>query len=125
MKKRQISHKTKHQKGRFIRHFIFGAEDGLISTLGFLSGIAGAHLSKATIVIAGIAEVFAAALSMGIGTYLSSKSQIEVYKRDIEVEREEIESEPKLERKEIEAIYRKKGFKGKELKVIVNKICSI
>lgn len=118
------SHLKEYEKGKFIRHFIFGAEDGLISTLGFLSGITGAHLAKFTIVIAGFAAVFAAALSMGIGTYLSSKSQTELIKRNIEVEKSYIEKYPKLEKKEIESIYRKKGFKGGELKRIVNKIFS-
>ena len=122
MLKKRRSHN--HQSGKFIRHFIFGAEDGLISTLGFLSGIVGANLSKSVITIAGLAEVFAAALSMAIGTYLSSKSQIELYKRNIAQEKEEIKKTPNLERKEIESIYRKKGFKGKELEKIVNKVCS-
>jgi len=123
-KKRKLGHQAEHEKGKFIRHFIFGAEDGLISTLGFLSGITGAGLSHFTIAIAGVAEVFAAALSMGIGTYLSSKSQTELIKRNIEIEKIHIEKYPQLEKKEVEDFYRKKGFKGIELKHIVNKICS-
>jgi len=122
MAKKGFGHK--HTEGKFIRHFIFGAEDGLISTLGFLSGIAGASLAHFTIVVAGIAEVFAAALSMGIGTYLSSKSQREVSERLIQEEKEEIEKTPSLQRKQIEHIYRNKGFKGKDLKMICNKVCS-
>ena len=117
-------HKQDHQQGQFIRHFIFGAEDGLISTLGFLSGIAGANLSRAVIGIAGIAEVFAASLSMAIGTYLSSKSQTELVKRNIEIEKSQIEKSPKQEKKELIALYKKKGFKGKELEKIVSKIMS-
>ena len=116
--------KQEHERGKFIRHIIFGAEDGLISTLGFLSGVTGAHLSKFTIAIVGIAEVFAAALSMGIGTYLSSKSQTEVLQRNVELEKLQIEKAPKRERKELEELYRKKGFKGKELGKIINKIMS-
>jgi len=113
-----------HERGKFIRHFIFGAEDGLISTLGFLAGVAGAGLSQIVIVVAGIASVFAAALSMGIGTYLSSKSQAELIKRNIDVEREGIEKTPKLIKKEMESIYRDKGFKGRDLKKIVNTLCA-
>ena len=112
------------EESKFIRHFIFGAEDGLISTFGFLAGITGAHLSHFTIVVAGIAGVFAAGLSMGIGTYLSSKSQLEVHRRNIEIEKEEIKKYPEHEKKELEEMYRKKGFKGKELKMIVDKIFS-
>src|SRR3989344_4846525 len=123
-KKRKVILHRHLEHGKFIRHVIFGAEDGLISTLGFLSGIAGANLSHFTIVIAGIAEVFAAAFSMGIGTYLSTKSQTELLKRNIDIEKEEIERTPISEKIEIEKIYRKKGFVGKELRMIVDKICS-
>jgi len=123
MKKKRPLH-SEHERGKFIRHFIFGAEDGLISTLGFLAGVAGAGLSQIVIVVAGIASVFAAALSMGIGTYLSSKSQAELIKRNIDVEKEGIEKTPKLIKKQMESIYRDKGFKGKDLKKIVNTLCA-
>ncbi|MEK6826074.1 MAG: VIT1/CCC1 transporter family protein [Nanoarchaeota archaeon] len=122
-KRKKVLHEE-HKKGKFIRHFIFGAEDGLISTLGFLSGVAGAAFSHIFIVIAGVAEVFAAALSMGIGTYLSTKSQAELMKRNIDVEKEGIERTPRLVKKQVEMIYRSKGFKGGDLKKIVNTICS-
>ena len=92
--------------------------------MGFLSGIAGANLSHVTIVVAGFAEIFAAAFSMGIGTYLSTKSQVELMKRKIALEKEEIETVPVMEKREIERLYRKKGFRGKELGMIVNRICS-
>jgi len=113
-----------HNKGKFIRHFIFGAEDGLISTLGFLSGITGAGFSHIVIVIAGIAEIFAAALSMAIGTYLSTKSYVELLNRNIELEKSQIEKTPAAVKKEIKRIYKKKGFKEPELNKIVQKICS-
>jgi len=123
-KKRRKALHEEHERGKFIRHFIFGAEDGLISTLGFLAGVAGAGLSHFVIVISGFASVFAAAISMGIGTYLSTKSQAELIKRNLDVEREGIEKTPKLIKKEMEAIYRNKGFKGRDLKNIVNTLCS-
>ena len=122
--KKKRGHEREHEKGKSIRHIIFGAEDGLISTLGFLSGVTGAHLSTLTIAIVGIAEIFAAALSMGIGTYLSSKSQTEVLQRNIDVEKSHLERSPVRERKELEEMYKKKGFKGKELEKIVNKLMS-
>ena len=93
-KKRSALEHHFSNSGSLIRPFIFGAEDGLISTLGMLSGVSGANLNGLTIIIAGIVSVFAAAISMGIGTYLSSKSQIELYKREIQREKEEIETVP-------------------------------
>ena len=121
---KKINYHNYHDKGKFIRHFIFGAEDGLISTLGFLSGITGASLSHFIIVIAGIAEIFAAALSMAIGTYLSTKSYVELLNRNIELEKSQIEKTPFIVKKEIKRIYQKKGFKDPELSRIVQKICS-
>lgn len=123
-KKRRGPLHSVHERGKFLRHFVFGAEDGLISTLGFLSGIAGASFSHAVIVITGAAGVFAAAFSMGIGTYLSTKSHAELMKRNLDVEKEGIEKTPRLIKKEMELIYREKGFKGKNLKNIVNTLCA-
>lgn len=55
----------------YIRNFVFGAEDSLVSTVGLLSGIAVAHVSKSTIILTGIILVFVEAFSMGVGSYLS------------------------------------------------------
>lgn len=65
------------KEGIYIRDFIFGVEDGLVSTLGFVIGVTMAAISNRIIIIAGLAEVVAAALSMAAGTYISIKSQKE------------------------------------------------
>ena len=58
------------------------------------------------------------------GIPISTKSQTELIHRNVEVERVHIQNYPKLEKKELEDIYKKKGFRGKELKSIINKIYS-
>ena len=55
----------------FIRNFVFGAEDSLVSTVGLLSGMAVADVSKVTIIITGVILIFVEAFSMGVGSYLS------------------------------------------------------
>jgi len=55
----------------FLRNFIFGVEDSLVSTVGLLSGVAVADVDKKTILLAGIVLIFVEAFSMGVGSYLS------------------------------------------------------
>ena len=60
-------------RGR-IRQFMFGSLDGLLVPLGVVSGVAGGTSNSKIVVVAGVAESFAGALSMGAGEYLSGKS---------------------------------------------------
>ncbi len=59
------------KKESYIRNFIFGVEDSLVSTLGLLSGIATAGIDKSEIFLTGVVLIFVEATSMGIGSYLS------------------------------------------------------
>lgn len=58
----------------FVRNFIFGVEDSLVSTVGFISGVAAGGLSKGNIFLAGMVLIFVEAFSMGVGSYLSEDS---------------------------------------------------
>lgn len=58
----------------YIRNFIFGVEDSLVSTVGLLSGVAAADASRATIALTGAVLIFVEAFSMGVGSYLSEHS---------------------------------------------------
>lgn len=62
-----------------VREIIFGLEDGIVSTLGVLVGIAIGTNSRSTIVLSGLVVIFVESLSMAAGTYLSSKSQLEIH----------------------------------------------
>jgi VIT1/CCC1 family predicted Fe2+/Mn2+ transporter len=68
----------KCQNTSYLRNFIFGVEDSLVSTVGLLSGIAIAGVSKTTILITGIILIFVEAVSMAAGSFLS-ESSAEVY----------------------------------------------
>ncbi len=112
------------REGTLLRHFVFGVEDGLISTLGFLAGVSGAALSNQIILLAGVAAAVAGAISMMAGTYLSVKSEKELYFSELEREKKEIKEMPEEEKAEIRKIFEAKGFKGKKLDLIVKTICS-
>ena len=77
-------------KGRAIREIIFGMNDGLVTTIGFLAGVTGSISQGRYILLAGMAEVVAGAVSMGIGAYLATKSQQEFFHSETEQEKWEI-----------------------------------
>ncbi len=80
-------------KGR-IREFVFGIQDGLISTVGLLAGMQAAGSNRFTILMAGAAAVCSGAFSMSAGAYLSSKSEKEIFDHELKKEAGFIEREP-------------------------------
>ena len=111
-------------KGRFIRDVMFGMNDGLVSTIGFLAGATGALMDTRVVLLAGIASVVAGALAMGIGAYLASKSQRDFFESEKARERREIEEVPEVERNEIRDIFTKLGFQKDEVEMIVHRVTS-
>lgn len=77
-----------------IREAIFGAQDGLVSTLAVVSTVAGASSDRFAILVAGIATGLAGVFSMAAGEYMSSKSQREIFEAQIAGEREEVHERP-------------------------------
>lgn len=111
-------------KGKAIREVVYGATDGLVSSLGFVIGVYGALHDSRIILITGIAGASAGAVSMGFSAYISSKSQSEFFLAEIERERREMKEMPEKEKEEIRKIYRTKGFQGQELELVVQRITS-
>jgi VIT1/CCC1 family predicted Fe2+/Mn2+ transporter len=66
-----------------IREFVFGIQDGLISTVGLLAGIQGATESKAVVIITGFTAMFSGAISMAAGSYLSSTAQKDIFDKEL------------------------------------------
>ena len=106
-----------------VREIVFGFNDGSISTLALLAGVTGGALSHDIAIIAGISGVVAGAISMAIGAYISSKSEIEHHVSEIGREQKEIDEVPEVEREEIRQIYRKKApFTEQEIEQVVGRI---
>ncbi len=108
--------------GEVIRNVILGMNDGIVSIFALLAGVAGAKQSAITILISLLAATIAGALSMGVGDYISSKSEQDYYKKEIDQERLEIKLVPDVEKRELRRIYKNKGFDGVVLDQIVNTI---
>src|SRR5260370_26655148 len=83
-----------------IRQLVFGSLDGLLVPLGVVSGVAGGTGSTKAVIVAGIAEAVAGALSMGAGAFISARSEAPVQQTEIEKEREEVRREPVFDLRE-------------------------
>src|SRR4030066_1200878 len=77
-------------EGRQIREVVFGMNDGLVSTVGFVAGVTGAISESRMVLLTGMASIMAGAISMAMGGYLASKSQKEFFEKELERERREI-----------------------------------
>jgi len=93
-----------------LREVVFGMEDGMVSTLGSITGIAVGSGNQSTVLLAGSVIIAVESISMGIGSYLSNKSEEEMKKRKIQEEREEIKKYPGEEKKELYNIYLTEGW---------------
>ncbi len=110
--------------GGIIRELVFGANDGLVAAFAVASGVNGAGIKSSVILIAGLAELIGGTISMALGAYLSTKSQIEYYRGEMNREAYEVDNFPDIERQEIRDIYRSKGFTGEILEKIISHITS-
>lgn len=95
---------------QFIGNMVYGGLDGIISIFAVVSGVAGASLSSAVLLILGAANLLGDGISMGIGAYLSLKSEKEYYQKEFERESWEAENFPEGEKRELVAIYRHQGY---------------
>ena len=102
-------HRTNAQSGTF-RAAVFGVNDGLVSNLSLVMGVAGASEDARIVLLAGVAGLLAGAFSMAAGEYVSMRAQRELFENEIETERRELAEDPKGEQKELELIYRSKGL---------------
>jgi len=94
----------------WLRAAVLGANDGLISTSSLVVGVAAAESARATILLTAVAGLAAGALSMAAGEYVSVSSQSDTEEADIGRERRELDSDPAVERAELEGIYVKRGL---------------
>ena len=104
-----------------LRAAVFGLNDGLISNMSLILGIAGAHANQNFIILAGVAGLLAGACSMGAGEYISVRSQREVFEYQIAIEKQELEEYPEEEMEELRLIYQARGVPEQE----ANKLAKI
>ena len=110
------------RSGGGVRDMILGAHDGLVSTLAFVAGVVGATTDPSIVLLSGVAELFAGMISMAVGAYESSKSELEVLEK--ENRRKKVKKRKTLEEEKEELIrfYETEGFKRGEAEAIVNRV---
>jgi VIT1/CCC1 family predicted Fe2+/Mn2+ transporter len=110
--------------GNALRAAVLGANDGLVSNLSLVMGVAGASLSERNVLLTGLAGLLAGACSMAMGEWISVQSSRELYERQVGVEESEIATIPDEEREELALIYMAKGLPEAEAQQIAARIMS-
>jgi VIT1/CCC1 family predicted Fe2+/Mn2+ transporter len=109
-------HRESHHSRRtgWLRAAVLGSNDAIVSTAGLMMGVGAAETSTHTVLVAGIAGLFAGAMSMAAGEYVSVSAQRDAERADIEVEEQELATAPDAELHELAGIYVHRGL-DKEL----------
>lgn len=102
-----------------VRDVVIGVSDGLTVPFALAAGLSGAVSSSRIVVTAGLAEIVAGSIAMGLGGYLAAKSQAEHYVSERAKEEQEIDEKPEVEAKEVEDILMNYGLQASESKAVV------
>ena len=110
--------------GNNLRAAVFGVNDGLVSNLSLILGVAGAGASGQVILTSGLAGLLAGSLSMASGEYVSVRSQREMYEYQIGLERDELAEYPAEEAEELALIYQARGVELEQARAIATRLMS-
>jgi VIT1/CCC1 family predicted Fe2+/Mn2+ transporter len=102
-------HRHRDVQSGVARASVFGAYDGLVTNASLVLGVAGADSASSFVRITGVLGLIAGAVSMGLGEYLSMNAQAELFERELELERRELERNPHVEAVELAQIYMARG----------------
>jgi VIT1/CCC1 family predicted Fe2+/Mn2+ transporter len=105
-----------------LRPVVFGANDGLVSNLALVMGVAAAGPEPGIIVLAGLAGLLAGAFSMGVGEYISVQSQRELLDYQLAFQRRQLREVPDQERAILTGIYQERGFTADEANQFADRV---
>lgn len=108
--------------GNSLRAAVLGANDGLVSNLSLVMGVAGASTPAHTILLTGVAGLVAGSCSMAMGEWLSVNSSRELYQKQIATEAAELEQSPEEEKEELVLIYQAKGLPEAEARALAERL---
>lgn len=112
--RREVHAQTRLQS--FLRQIVYGGNDGIVTTFAIVAGFAGAaadgvaQIGGLAVLVFGLANLFADGVSMGLGEFLSARSEHDLYRRRRAMELREIENNPEQERMELFEILRQRGL---------------
>lgn len=116
---RDRSDELHQQAGGLLKPMIFGGLDGILTSFAIVAGAAGGNLSTNVVLILGFSNIFADALSMGVGEFLSSKAENEWILSERKREEWELENFPEGEIKEMVEIYEERGMSHEDAVIVV------
>lgn len=108
----------------YLRDFIYGSIDGLVTTFAVVTGALGAGLPGGIVVVLGFVNLIADGFSMAVSNYLGTKADRQMVDKARQVEESHVDEIPDGEAAEVREIFRRKGFKGDLLDHIVEVITS-
>jgi VIT1/CCC1 family predicted Fe2+/Mn2+ transporter len=121
----QTPHVERHfTAGEFVRDIVIGMSDGLTVPFALAAGLAGAVPQTKVIVIAGLAEIAAGSIAMGLGGYLAAKGDAEHYEHEKAREYREVKELPDVEAHEVREILQNYGLKPEEAEPIVTALAN-
>ena len=114
----------RHRSGRvgWLRASVLGANDGILSTGSLVLGVAAAHATHGSVMVAGVAGLVAGAMSMAAGEYVSVHSQADTEKADLKLERAELRSDDAGEHRELASIYVARGLDRKLARQVADQL---
>jgi len=118
----QLEGRHRGAGGNALRAAVLGANDGLVSNLSLVMGVAGAVGGGKTVLLAGLAGLVAGSCSMAMGEWLSVNSSRELYQRQIATEAMELEHVPEEEKEELILIYQAKGLTESEARALAERL---
>jgi len=109
-----MSHAEIHRSHRvgWLRAAVLGANDGIVSTASLIIGVAAASTAHEGILLAGVAGLFAGAMAMAAGEYVSVSSQSDTEKADLALEERSLEQDAEFEKDELAMIYERRGLEA-------------
>jgi vacuolar iron transporter family protein len=111
MKNNKETHKEEHMgSSAFITDIVIGMSDGLTVPFALAAGLSGAVHSNAVVITAGIAEIVAGSIAMGLGGYLAGKTEQEHYQHELQREYDEVENIPEKEKGEVRLVFAQYGL---------------
>ena len=100
-----------HQTGsESIQDMVIGMSDGLTVPFALAAGLSGAVASSGIILTAGVAEIIAGSIAMGLGGYLAGTAEVNHYNAELKREFEEVELYPEKEKQEVRDVFKDYGL---------------
>ena len=117
------SHTEKHfQSSELVTDIVIGMSDGLTVPFALAAGLSGAGISTHTVITAGLAEIVAGSIAMGLGGYLAGKTEIDHYNSELKREAWEVDNLPEKEKEEVREIFAAMGMSKATRELVVEEM---